>query len=65
MYFNRLFRTDLINKCGTCKNYKPLIKKSRGMKFDIEYCHGECEITNHYKQRTETCKKYTEVENDK
>ena len=35
------------------------------MKFDIEYCHGECEITKRYKQRTDTCKKYTEVENDK
>lgn len=58
MYSTALKELDLNNKCGTCKNYKALIKKDLRMGFEVNYCHGTCKIKHMYKQRTETCKKY-------
>jgi len=58
---------NIVNKCGSCKHYKPLIKVDR-TGIETEFARGSCKISfykngsNVYKQRTETCKKYEEGE---
>lgn len=46
---------DLINKCGSCKQYEPYIKK------EVLTARGHCTLRkNTYRQRTESCLKYIE-----
>lgn len=53
--------TVLINKCGKCKNYKPLVKVDSRTKIMTEYCRGKCILKNAYKQRTDPkCSKFKE-----
>lgn len=63
MYHTGKITTNVKGKCGSCKHYKPLIKKDARMGFMVEYCRGRCNIAKkcNYRQRTETCKKYEEV----
>lgn len=63
MYKTGYTNTNLIGKCGSCKHYKPLIKKDSRMGFEVEYCRGRCNIAKKcsYRQRTDKCKQYEGV----
>lgn len=65
MYHTGEITTNLNGKCGSCKYYEPKIKKDIRMGIMVEYCNGKCLIATKckYRQRTDKCKKYEEVEN--
>ena len=51
---------DTTGKCDKCIHYHPVRKlDKRGIL--TEFARGRCMITEKYKQRTETCKKYKSV----
>lgn len=61
MYCTGKEDTNLKFKCGTCIYYKPLIKMNNKMGFEVKYCRGHCDLNGAYKQRTDTCIKYTNI----
>lgn len=55
---------NLKGKCHECKYYKPYTKENKN-KILVIFSRGSCRLKDKYKQRTETCKRFEEINNAK
>lgn len=62
MRFTGKADTDVNGKCDNCLYYEPLFKQLYSMQ--TKHCRGRCGLNKKYKQRTETCKKFLQVEKE-